>query len=53
MSDKKCTLCDAVRMFKDKGLSQEDALAKGVKWFYGEKDDAKPTNIKGETRRDT
>jgi hypothetical protein len=50
MSDKKCTLCDAVKMFKEKGMSQEEALAKGVKWFYGEKNDAKPTDIQGKTR---
>lgn len=50
MSEKKCTLCDAVKIFKEKGLSQEDALAKGVKWFYGENNVAKPTDIKRETR---
>lgn len=34
MSDKKCTLCDAVRMFKKEGLDDADALAKAVEWFY-------------------
>jgi len=53
MIDKKCTLCDAVRMFKKEGLDDATALAKAVKHFYGEKDDAKHADIKGETRRDT